>query len=123
MSLVTNLTDAANLERLRAQKARLQALRDSARRSYASGMPVLQTATLICASMDRLLVELVEESLWHVDPVRRELVGSQSALIAVGGTGRGELAPYSDVDLLFLHERPGESDQRCAGPGRSTAPA
>ena len=45
-----------------------------------------------CALVDELVIEL-----WHACemPV-------QASLIAVGGYGRGELYPYSDVDLMIL---------------------
>jgi [protein-PII] uridylyltransferase len=48
------------------------------------------------------LIENLTHSLWQecIDPQGSE----PFALVALGGFGRGWLFPYSDVDLLFLHE-------------------
>lgn len=90
------------LERLRSLKARLQALRDAARRSVEGGTPVPQTASLISDSIDRLLIDLFEAVFARSGPAAQQVLREDSAVIAVGGSGRGELVPYSDVDLLFL---------------------
>ncbi len=101
--------DNALRERLLQQKARLQSLRDQARVRYAGGAPGLQVATLICEMTDRLIRELFEEVRAPLPQATQAQIARQTAIVAVGGTGRGELAPYSDVDLLFLHT------PRCAG--------
>lgn len=100
-------------ERLLQQKARLQALRDQAHERYAGGAPGLQVAALICEMTDRLICELFQEALGLLPEGDRALVARQMAIVAVGGTGRGELAPYSDVDLLFLHTS--RCDERLTG--------
>jgi [protein-PII] uridylyltransferase len=66
------------------------------------------TALVRCRALvvDRLLV-----GLWHEHTA--DIAGSL-ALVAVGGYGRGELHPYSDVDVMILLEREldGDGDER-----------
>lgn len=54
-----------------------------------------------CELIDRLLVELWSKSQ----------ANTSCCLIAVGGYGRGELYPYSDIDLLLLIPDDSESNQ------------
>ena len=47
-------------------------------------------------------VDELVNGLWRQAVERDPHLGAGVALTAVGGYGRGELFPYSDVDLLFL---------------------
>lgn len=98
----TSVPDPASA-RLAAQKGRLQELREQARQRYASGAPGLHVAALISEMTDRLIVELFEETLQPLTPESRRVIAQQTAIVAIGGSGRGELAPYSDADILFLY--------------------
>jgi [protein-PII] uridylyltransferase len=56
-------------------------------------------ATLI----DVLVQGLLDCAIGRLYRLANPTAGERLTVVAVGGYGRGELAPHSDVDLLFLH--------------------
>lgn len=75
-------------------KAEIAAINTGLKQLYRSGTPVEEIVLGRAALIDRLLIALYQHYFTNTDQAL--------ALIAVGGYGRGELHPASDIDLMLL---------------------
>lgn len=89
--------------RIASLRQRVDAMRDTVRKRLDQHSTGIQAAAGLAQATEQFVLERWQEAIErHAVNFRGDLERT-SALILVGGSGRGDIAPYSDVDLLFLH--------------------
>ncbi|HSR71947.1 MAG TPA: [protein-PII] uridylyltransferase, partial [Kiloniellales bacterium] len=83
-------------------KAALSEGRAEIRRRFEAGASGAETVRAHSYLVDQLLRVVYDHVAERLYPLANPSTGERLSLVAQGGYGRGELAPHSDIDLLFL---------------------
>ena len=86
-----------------AAKARLAKGHEDFKARHAAGCPGIELCALISNLRDAVVLELIENALQDLGEEGPKGLLSDIAVVAHGGYGRRDVAPYSDVDLMILH--------------------
>ncbi|MEX2114184.1 MAG: [protein-PII] uridylyltransferase [Pirellulales bacterium] len=90
-------------ESLLAARARLADGRQAIESQHRSGSPGIQVCARLTELVDTIVLDLYRAAVAELAPLNAEELESNVALVALGGYGRRDLAPHSDVDLTILH--------------------
>lgn len=74
------------------------------RNRHQAGASGVEISTALTDLRDRVLLDLYDEAVADLYGERAAEVREQVMLVAHGGYGRRDVAPFSDVDMMVLHE-------------------
>ena len=94
--------DASGVERLAVCKTFLQIRNSELKTWHAQGATGIEVTQARAAIIDALLTQLFEHAIKHYQD-KHQTLPAPVALVALGGYGRNELCPLSDIDLMFLY--------------------
>ncbi|MEX2171821.1 MAG: HD domain-containing protein [Pirellulales bacterium] len=78
--------------------------RNRIREQHDRGLPSVQVCGRLTSSVDMAIQRLHDAALADMPQADANALREHSALVAHGGYGRRQLAPFSDVDLMLLHD-------------------
>ena len=95
----TAVVGAILREHLAAGRAEIRRRFEADPRAADSGRRLARETSFMIDQLIRAIYDFTTTQLY---PLANPSEAEKIALVAVGGYGRAELAPYSDIDLLFL---------------------
>lgn len=100
---MSNTSPPCSAQQFVVYRAKVEQARQRGQELLRGGASGLQIGTAIAESIEQLILQIIHDQFQQLPEARQKLLSQHSSILAIGGSGRGLMAPYSDVDLLFLY--------------------